>query len=43
MSYISINYYFFQAIYELYQGEVDLIEDLNVVKKVNQKFYSILI
>ena len=25
---------FFQAIYELYQGEVDLIEDLNIVKKV---------
>ena len=28
---------FFQAIYELYQGEVDLIEDLNIVKKVKLK------
>lgn len=28
-----------QAIYELYQGESDLVEDLTIVKKV--RFYSI--
>lgn len=25
----------FQAIYELYQGEIDIVEDLNNVKKVS--------
>jgi hypothetical protein len=29
-----IIFFYWQAIYELYQGENDLVEDLNIVKKV---------